>query len=128
MKYSLLLALGLTLCAALFAGCAVEDDLGEAESAIEAYAVNVNTEDSPIRVQSYLGTVTCSAFNTCSYLYAQGTNVTLTVTRPTNNIDCLKFVGWTGVACTGAAPCSFPVNQTTSVGTRWGRIAGCIPR
>ncbi len=63
---------------------------------------------------------------TCNFAYIGGTALTITATG--SRADCLQFAAWKGACAGQGATCSLVINSNLSVGTQWGRIAGCVPQ
>jgi len=70
----------------------------------------------------------CPEGPSCSFHYAIGAALTVSVTPTENLADCLMFIGWNGACAGQGATCSLALDSDLSTSVRWGRISGCRPR
>jgi hypothetical protein len=96
-----------------------------------AFSITISTETAPqdlLQVTSSDGTPERDCFESCQFAYLAGSTLTLRVPFPTDQVNCIRFAGWTGACAGQGATCTVVLNGDLVTEAVWAIIRHCSPR
>jgi hypothetical protein len=124
------MAIALAMMSASAAGAEDTAELGATTNA-DSFVLSLTTEFAPqnkVVVTSSDGTPSRDCVGSCNFAYLAGASLSLRIPFPTDRINCVQQVRWTGACAGQGKTCNLVLNSNLSTEAIWVPIRGCDPR